>query len=96
MRKFNIRLERVLLGLVLALAMALGIAQLTEQDRVSQLTARVDSLESYMGAVGSALIAVAAHSDTAMANTKWLYNAMQGHAEWHGEQVPRVVPRGDR
>ena len=91
---FRIRLERVLLGLVLCLGLALAYARFTEQDRVSQLDR---ALEWVVEAQKAQIGALKATRDSLVANDQQLLEMMRFHSRWHAEQekaIP-IQPEGD-
>jgi len=89
MRKFNIRIDNVLLGLVIILAMVLAVARWQEKDRVSQidlaLEHAIEMVQVNQIMIGQ-LSQLIEKTDTTRSNTTWLYNALQGHMRWHAAQ----------
>ena len=93
-RRFTIKLERVLLGLVVILALVLAYARWTEQDRVSQL----DQALTWVVEVQKAQIGVLkATRDSLVANDMQLLEMMRFHSRYHAEQdrKPLIQPEGD-
>ena len=90
-RWFRIRLERWLLGLVLALALALTAARYIEGDRISE----IDQALSWVVEVQKAQIGVLkATRDSLVANDMQLLEMMRFHGRFHAEQdrKPEIRP----
>lgn len=93
--RFTVRLERVLLGLVLCLGLALAYVRWTEQDRVSQMDR---ALEWVVEAQRGQIVALKATRDSLVANDLRLLEMMRFHGRWHAEQDEKnqfLNPEGD-
>ena len=91
-RLIAVRIERILLGAVVVLALVLAYARFTERDRVSQIDR---AIEWVVKSQQAQILALKLTRDSLVANDMQLLDMMRFHAAYHAEQEELLNPTLD-